>query len=321
MTSVIVEEEKSTMTPSVRHSASPSRQSRGRLRLRRSIGGLIGTVPALVWYLVFLLGPLIGLFWMSLYDQPGILADSTFVGINNFSHVLGDPTFRIALINTVLQVTFLVPVLMIASLLLAYYLHREPRGYGVLSVVLFLPALLSLAGRSMAFVAILAPKPFGLLNGVLEALHLGFLERAWLADDKTALLSIIAVELWGGIGFTAILLNARMASIPLEVEESATLDGIGQLGMLRQIIYPMLRDYFGMVAALQLIWTLFTSAGDVLLLTGGGPGYASTNLAYLVYNKAFLQQDLGYATAVGVLLFVAGLIGALALRAVFRAKY
>lgn len=307
--------------PSGRSRPKASLLPRKRMLARRSVRALVGVVPALSWYLVFLLGPLIGLFWLSLHDQPGMLAPSTFVGVKNFTHVLADPTFHTALINTVLQIVFLVPVLMVGSLLLAYYLHREPRGHRVLAVVLFLPALMSLAGRSMAFVAILAPKPFGLLNGFLEALHLGFLERAWLADNQTALLSIIVVELWGGVGFTAILLNARMASIPIEVEESATLDGIGQIGMLRRVIYPMLRDYFGVIASLQLIWTLFTSAGDVLLLTGGGPGYASTNLAFLVYNKAFLQQDLGYATTVGVILFVAALIGALAIRAIYRPSY
>ena len=309
------------MTPSAYQSSQQSVDSRRRLRRRRDVRGLFGTVPALIMYLLFLLGPLVALFWMSLYDQPGILADRTFVGVKNFARVFGGPAFWTALTNTVIQIAFLMPVLMVISLLLAYYLHRKPRGQAILMVVLFLPALLSLAARSMAFVAILAPNPFGLLNGVLAALHLDFLERAWLADNRTALLSIIAVELWGGIGFTAILLKARIASVPCEVEEAATLDGIGQLGMLRHIIYPMIRDYFGVVAALQLIWTLFTSAGDVLLLTGGGPGYASTNLAYLVFNKAFLQQDLGYATAVGVLLFMAGLVGALTIRAVFRPTY
>ena len=282
------------MTPSpARQDFKPMITSRKKSTLRHRVIALLGAVPALTWYLVFLLGPLLGLFWMSLRDQPGILADSTFVGLGNFKRVLADPSFRTALINTLIQLLFLLPVLMIASILLAYYLHRKPRGTGILSVALFLPALLSLAGRSMAFVAILAPKPFGLLNGILGALHLDFLQRAWLADNRTALLSIIGVELWSGIGFTAILLRARMVSVPHEIEESATLDGVGELGMLRHIIYPIIRDYFGVVAALQLLWTLFTSAGDVLLLTGGGPGYASTNLAYLVYGKAFLQQDLG----------------------------
>ncbi len=307
--------------PPVRQGFKESINSRKKPGPRRGFIALLGAVPALTWYLVFLLGPLLGLFWMSLRDQPGILAESTFVGLKNFKHVFGDPSFRTALLNTLVQLVFLLPVLMIASLLLAYYLHRKPRGTGILSVVLFLPALLSLAGRSMAFVAILAPKPFGLVNGILGALHLDFLQRAWLADNRTALLSIIGVELWSGIGFTAILLKARMASVSREVEESATLDGVGELGMLRYIIYPIIRDYFGVVAALQLLWTLFTSAGDVLLLTGGGPGYASTNLAYLVYGKAFSQQDLGYATTVGVLLFAGGLAGALSLRATFRPTY
>jgi multiple sugar transport system permease protein len=250
-----------------------------------------------------------------------MLGDSTFVGFKNFVRVFSDPNFVTATTNTILQIVVLVPILMVLSLLMAHYLHRRPRGHNLLATIFFVPAILSVAARSMAFVAILAPAPFGLLNNILSNLGLQHLERAWLADDQTALWCVVLVELWGGIGFTAILLEARMASVPYEVEEAATLDGVSQRGMLWRILYPMIRDYFGVMVTLQFIWTLFTSAGDVLLLTGGGPGYASTNLAYLIYSKAFMQQDLGYATAVAVLLFFVGLIGSLSIRAAFRPTY
>jgi multiple sugar transport system permease protein len=88
-----------------------------------------------------------------------------------------------------------------------------------------------------------------------------------------------------------------------------------------QIAYPMTRDYFGVLTMLQFIWVLFSSAATILLLTNGGPGNASSTLSFLVYSKAFQQNDLGYSQAIGTMLFVIGVIGMVLIRRIFRARY
>ncbi|WP_208008354.1 carbohydrate ABC transporter permease [Agromyces protaetiae] len=162
--------------------------------------------------------------------------------------------------------------------------------------------------------------PTGGLNGLLDALGLTDVSTAWLANPSTALGAIIFIDLWSGIGWTAVLFSARLASVPHEVLEAADLDGAGRTRKMWQIAFPMVKDYFATLTMLQFLWTLFTSAALILLLTNGGPGTSSTTLSYLVYAKAFSQRDLGYSQAVGLILLVVGVAGMLLIRRVLRSK-
>jgi multiple sugar transport system permease protein len=159
-----------------------------------------------------------------------------------------------------------------------------------------------------------------MLNATLENLGLGDLAKPWLASEQTALASIIVVGLWQGIGFTAILFSARLESISSELYEAARLDGASDWRVMWGIAFPISYAYVGTLAMLQYIWMLFASAGLILLLTRGGPGTASTTLSLMVYKKAFLENELGYSQAIGVVLFFAGLVGMLVIRRVFREK-
>ncbi len=126
-----------------------------------------------------------------------------------------------------------------------------------------------------------------------------------MADPATALPALIAVDLWRGVGWTAVLFAARLASLDGEVLEAAQIDGAGRFRTMWQVAFPMVKDYVRTLTMLQFLWTLFTSAALILLLTKGGPGTSSTTLSYLVYAKAFSQRDLGYSQVVGVVLLLA----------------
>lgn len=275
--------------------------------------------PAIVWYLVFTVGPLFAMFYIALLNWPGLISPATFAGLDNFRIIAEDAVFWEAVRNSFVQLAVVLPVMLPLSFMLGYYVAMKPRGHRILRVFLFTPALISIAAKSMIFYAIFAPT--GILNGALDTIGLDVLSQPWLASKATALGTVIAVDLWSGIGFTAILFSARLSSISPEVFEAAELDGAGHWRRIWGIAFPMARDYFGVLTMLQFIWVLFSSAGSILLLTSGGPGSSSTNLSFLIYDKAFTQSQIGYSQAVGVVLFFLGLLGVLAIRRAFRPSY
>jgi multiple sugar transport system permease protein len=290
---------------------------RRRPRVSKALVGL--TLPAIIWYTIFTVGPMIAVFYIATLDWPAIISPSKFVGLGNFQRVFADPVFYTACINSLIQIAVVIPVMIPLAFMLGYYVNLRPRGHRVLRVILFTPALISLAAKSVLFLSIFSPS--GLLNSVLGAVGLGSLQTPWTASASTALGVVIAVDLWNGIGFTAILFSARLSSVAQETFEAAELDGAGHWRRMWSIAYPIIRDYFGVLAMLQFLWVMFGSAGSILLLTRGGPGTSSTNLSFLVYDKAFSQSEVGYSQAVGVILFVIGIVGIVAIRRIFRARY
>lgn len=276
-------------------------------------------IPAVVWYLFFMIGPLAAMFIISLLSWPSIIAQGEFVGIDNFTRLFQDPVFWTALLNTLLQLAIVLPIMIPAAFMAGYYLSLRPRGSRVLSVVFFTPGLISVSTKAMIFFGVLSPN--GALNGLLQALGLDEVATAWLANPATALACIIAVDLWSGIGYTAVLFSARLSSVPSEVYEAAKLDGSSQWRIMWRIAFPMVKDFVGVATMLQFLWTLFNSATIVLLLTKGGPGTASTTLSFFVYEKAFVSSQVGYSQAAGVVVFLLGLVGMALIRRFIRANY
>lgn len=292
-------------------------QRRPRRKADRAL--LFLSLPALVWYATFTIGPLLAMFYIALLEWPGLISPSSFVGLGNFERIFADPVFWAATRNSIVQLVVVLLVMMPLAFMLGYYVNLKPRGHRLLRVILFTPALISLAAKSIIFLSVFAPT--GLVNGFLENVGLGELATPWLASQSTALATVIVVDLWGGIGFTAILFSARLSAVSGDVFEAAQLDGAGHWRRMWGIAYPICRDYFGVLLMLQFIWVLFSSAGSILLLTNGGPGDSSTTLSFLVYDKAFTQSQVGYSQAVGVILFFVGIVGMLIIRRIFRPKF
>ncbi|MFD7181057.1 carbohydrate ABC transporter permease [Streptomyces sp. NPDC056637] len=297
----------------------PTPSSPDAARRARRQGGTILALPALVWYLVFMVGPLVAIFVVAALRWPGMLQPVSFAGFDNVRTVLDDPVFWDAVSNTAIQLVVAVPVMIVCAYMLGYYVAQKPPGHQVIRYLLFIPGLISTPAKAMVFYAALSPD--GLVNGGLQAVGLGSLADAWLASPSTALACLIALDIWAGIGFTAVLFAARLGSVPEEIGEAAQLDGAGHWRTMWRIHFPVIRDYVGVVTMLQFLWTLFGSAQHVLLLTQGGPGSSSTTLSFLVYQKAFIAADLGYSQTVGVFLFLTGLVGLLAIRRAFRRNH
>ncbi|MFC4591220.1 carbohydrate ABC transporter permease [Sphaerisporangium corydalis] len=274
------------------------------------------TAPSLVWFAVFSVGPLAAMFVIATMRWKGLLYEPTYIGTDNIWRVLADPTFHAAVRNSAIQVAVAIPLMIPLAFMLGYHLNTKPRGYRVLSVLYFSPGLISISMTGMVFYGVLSPN--GGVNGLMRTLGLDSLTTSWLADPNTALASLIAIDLWRGVGWTAVLFAARLASLPAEVIEAAQIDGAGRRRIMWRVAFPMIKDYVRTLTMLQFLWTLFTSAALILLLTKGGPGTSSTTLSYLVYAKAFSQRDLGYSQVVGVVLLLLGIAGMLLIRALLR---
>ncbi len=277
------------------------------------------TLPAAGWYFIFTVGPLVAMIVLSFVKWPGLLADKEWIGFENYRKIWGDRFFWQSARNTAVQLVVAIPIMIPLSFMLGYYLSLKPKGHRLLSVLFFTPGLLSITAKGMIFFGMFAPR--GALNGLLDSSGLETLTRSWTSDPDTALATVIAVDLWGGIGWTAVLFAARLTSVPTEVYEAASLDGAGHLRRIRSVAYPMTKDFVGVMTMLQFLWTLFNSAAIVLLLTRGGPAGKSSTLSYYVYERAFSAQQVGYSQSIGVVLAAIGITGLVVIRRTIRQDY
>jgi multiple sugar transport system permease protein len=277
------------------------------------------SIPALAWFTFFTIGPLLAMFYISTLNWRSIIGKSEPAGLENYERVFTSDIFYTATANTFIQLGIMIPVMIPLAFMVGYYLTLKPRGHRVLRVIMFTPGLISISATAMVFYAALGPR--GLLNGLLDAIGLSELTTPWLASTQTALFTVIAIGLWQGVGYTSVLFAARLESINKDLFEAAKLDGASEWRIMWKIAFPISLDFVGTLTMLQFLWTLFASAGLILLLTRGGPGSSTTTLSLLIYQKAFFENNLGYSQAVGVILFAVGLIGMLLIRSTIRARY
>lgn len=296
-------------------STDPRRKAR---RRRAELFRLSASLPALLWFAVFTIGPIVSLFYFSTVNWRGLIAPRTPAGLSNFERLFQDPVFWLAVQNTALQLVVSLPIVIVGAFMIAYYLSLKPRGHRFLRAVMFTPVLLSASALAMVFVGVFAPS--GMVNGFLRAIGLEEAAQPWLADSSTAMWTVIIVTIWCSMSVSAIMLAARLNSIDSSVFEAAEIDGCGHFRRMWSIAWPICRDFVGVVTMLQFLWTLFASAAVVLLLTRGGPGNSTVTLAFLVYDFAFNQSKVGYSQAVAVVLFILGVVGILVIRRAFREK-
>lgn len=282
-------------------------------------GLLLFTIPSVIWYLVFTVGPLVAMVVISFLNWRSIGSKPTAAGLDNYLRIVGSEEFRAAAVNTAIHLFASLPIMMVASFMIGYYLNLKPRGHRFLRVLMFAPALISISALGTMFVAVFGAT--GLVNGGLQSFGLGDWAQPWLAQPSTALLSVIIVTVWSGTGFNAVLFAARLAAVPEEIYDAASLDGANEWQKMWRIAFPVVIDYFGVLTMLGFLGALFGSAGIILLLTHGGPGFSTTTFSFMVYHNAFVTSRIGYSQSIGVLLFVLGVIGLLVIRRIFRQRY
>jgi ABC-type sugar transport system permease subunit len=251
--------------------------------------------------LVFLALPLFQSLILSLYRWNGI-SQPVWVGLDNFRHLLtDDKVFILSLKNNIIFSIFTTFGTIILGFLLALAVERRVRGWRIFKVTYFLPVMMASTVVGLLWGRLLDPT-FGPLNTLLKAL--GWAQPpSWLGDPNLVLFSIIAVSIWQYAGFPMIIFLAAIESIPGEIHDAATIDGVNWWQRATRIILPLVMNVVVVIVMLQLIFS-FKVFDVVWAMTTGGPGDASSVLGIYLYRTAFTYTQFGYGSAVAVAMFV-----------------
>lgn len=283
---------------------------------RRHLVGWLFVLPALLFYAVFVLQPLVLTVQYSFYRWDGV-GPATWVGLRNYAAVLSEPKLLETLFNAFRLVVFfsLIPVGL--GLVTASVIQRVARGrLGTVSrTVLFLPQVIPLVAAGIIWGRLLSLP--GLVNQALSAVGLGDVTRAWLGDFDTALPAVGVIGIWVLLGFCTVLLLTGMTKIDMALYESARLDGAGWWPEFRAITVPSLRHEIAVCLTVTIIAAL--AAFDIVYVaTGGGPGNATAVPGIQIYILAFLERQVGLASALAVVLVILVLLVILPLQRISR---
>ena len=263
--------------------------------------GVLLVAPAVIFVLVFVFAPLVVAIGISLTNFP-LIGSYRFIGLANYASALTDPAFGQSILYTLLYTCIVTGPILVLGYLLAVMIRSNRRGVKVLRTVFFLPYVVGLA--TLSFLLVLEAQPgSGAVNIVLQALGITDGTTAWLVDGPQATGLICVLVVWGVSGLTMVLLMSGMQSIPSEVYESAELDGATWWQTERFITLPMLRRTIALSLIISVIGS-FLAFTQFFILTQGGPGSQTTTVVMAIYKKAFVQLQLGAATAMSLLLVV-----------------
>lgn len=261
--------------------------------------GLGFASPALIGVIGFGLVPFGFVIWYSLHDWNPLLARFRWVGLDNFKALLDDDVVWSSL-RTTLSFTALLMVLNITlAMLLAVLINQRLRGITTFRAFFFSPVVVSSVAWVLLWQYLVADN--GGINGFL--LSLGIDGPNWLRDETWALPTVVVVQVFKGVGMNMILFLAALQGVPGELKESARIDGAGAWKTFWRVTVPMIAPTILLVSIITMIAAMNVFV-PIQLLTAGGPGHSTTVMSYLLYQTAFRQNDFGYASAIGVLLFV-----------------
>ncbi len=223
-----------------------------------------------------------------------------FVGLDNYRSVLGDPSFWNLLFNTIIWIAFSVFFQLLFGFILALLLTKPFRGRGLYMGLVFYPWALSGFAIGLLWSWILNGQ-FGILNDILMRLHLINKPISFLSDPKFAMFSVIAINVWYGIPFFAIMLLAALQSIPKELYEAAQIDGAGVWSKLIRITIPYVKPTIFSTVLLRIIWVM--NFPDIIYgTTRGGPAGATNILSVQMINIVYYQNNFGKASALGMII-------------------
>ncbi|MGA4797409.1 carbohydrate ABC transporter permease [Streptomyces lavendulocolor] len=276
---------------------------RSPVRRREALVGLAFVAPMLVLFLVFRFGPTLGAAFLSLTDYR-LSGEWTFIGAGNYTRLLQDDLFWESLGVTAVYTALYVPMTVLLALGTAVLLHRTLWLRGFFRGLFFLPYVTSIVLAAVIWKWIYEVED-GLINAALRVLGAGPVD--FLGDESLVLPSIAAASAWKGFGYSMLILLAGLQSIPREVAEAATIDGASAWQRFRWVTLPLLRPVLFFVLVIEAIQA-FQVFDAMYVMTAGGPVRASYSLVYFLYDSGFKFFDFGYASALGLVLFLIVLV-------------
>jgi ABC-type sugar transport system permease subunit len=260
--------------------------------------------PNLIVIAVFAYWPIVYNAYLSLTDWNMIAVRPTFVGLANYARTLTDPAFHQTLWVTVAFTGLIVAGSLLIGLALAVLLDQPLIGSRVVRTLSFAPHVLSGAAVATLWLFVFDPG-YGLVRALLDPL--GTTAPDLVNSSDGALFGLVIVYLWKNAGFAALIYLTGMQSLPRELDEAAVLDGAGSWTRFRRVTLPQLRPITFFLLITTVIGT-FQAFDVIAVMTGGGPGDATTTLSWAIYSEGFEAFDAGRAATLSMIMFVLLLI-------------
>lgn len=256
-------------------------------------------LPAGIVLLIFFFIPFFQTIGLSFLDYSNNIYHASFAGLQNYVAILHNPIFYKVMLNTIIYLVVAVPVLAIIPLFLAILINPKIKGITLYKILIYLPVIVSIVVAAIAFKWLYAEQ--GILNYLLNVFHIHSI--GWLTDPKYAIYSVIIVTIWKGIGYYMMIYLAALMSVPKELYEACDIDGAGFFTKHLTVTIPHIMPTIALVTTISSISAMKIFA-EIYVMTKGGPLNSTKTIVYYIYEKAFENLDLGYASAMAVILLV-----------------
>jgi len=284
-------------------------------RRSRQASTLPLVAPSVVVLLLWMIVPLAMTLWFSFQRYNLLNPDARrFIGIENFTFILTDPALWTSIATTLVLVASVLAITIALGTLLAMLFDQDFPGRGIARVLAISPFFVMPTVSALIWKNMLMHPVNGLFAQITRGLGLGAID--WFADFP--LLAIIIIVSWEWLPFALLILLTAIQSLDREQLEAARMDGANAIALFRFVMLPHLSRAIAVVAAIETIFFL-TIFAEIFVTTGGGPGLATTNLAYYIFLKALLEFDVGGASAGGLIaVILANIVAIFLMRSVAR---
>ena len=256
-------------------------------------------LPAFAVLIVFFFIPFFQTFGLSFFDYSSSLYHPTFNGIDNYIKLFKEPIFYKVMFNTFMYLVIAVPFLVTFPLLVAIFINQKIRGITLYKILIYFPVIVSIVVAAIAFKWLFAGQ--GILNYTLSLINLPPI--GWLTDTGWALFSVAVVTIWKGIGYYMMIYLASLMSVPQDLYEASDIDGANFWQKHLTVTIPHIMPTIALVSTISTISAMKVFA-EIYVMTKGGPLNSSKTIVYYIYERAFENLDLGYASAMAVVLLV-----------------
>jgi putative chitobiose transport system permease protein len=268
------------------------------MKLNRTLTPYIFLFPALLILAVASFWPVLQAIYLSFTDYD-IIGSPNFIGLKNYEQLWRDQLFWKVLWNTLIYMVVVVPALVVLPLFLAILVNQKLRGIQFFRAAYYVPVIVSVVVAGIAWKWIYAEN--GLLNYFASIFT--SIKIPWLTNSSTAIFAIIAVTIWKGLGYYMVIYLAGLQTIPQDLYEAAAIDGSDGWRKHIDITIPMLKPYIVLVTVISAIAAMKVFE-EVYVMSRGGPANSSKTVVYYLYEKGFSSLEMGYASAIGVVLFL-----------------
>ena len=255
-------------------------------------------MPAFVILGVFFFIPFFQTFLLSFNDYSNIYS-AEYIGLQNYITLFKSPIFYKVMLNTFLYLILTVPILVTVSLFLAILINQKIRGVTLYKILIYFPVIVSIVVAAIAFKWLYAQH--GILNYGLSVI--GISPIGWITDPKYSLISVALVTIWKGLGYYMMIYLAALMSVPNDLYEACDIDGANFFQKHLTVTIPQIMPTVALVSTISAISALKVFA-EIYVMTKGGPLNSSKTIVYYIYERAFENLDLGYSSALAVILLI-----------------